>query len=196
MGVFFMFNFKKLTTKEIALAACLSAISAVLQLVHVGYQSPQFGMWIDFVAVTWIIALFLFGMRMAFVVSLVGGIIITLFAPDTWLGASMKWLASFPIWLVLGLWVIKKDSAHAYYKSFKNLLVPLLIAVVIRCLIIIPTNYFYAIPIWTGLTPMKAMVIIPWYVIALFNIVQSIVDVAIAWILVYKFRLERFASHE
>jgi riboflavin transporter FmnP len=192
-GCFFM---KKLTTKELALAAGLSAVSAVLQLVHVGYQSPQFGMWIDIVAVTWIIGLFLFGLRMAFIVSIIGAIIITLVAPDTWLGASMKWLASFPIWFVLGVWALNKGKVYGRYLVPSHIIVPLCIGILLRCLIIIPVNYFYAIPMWTGLSPEKAMVIIPWYIIALFNIIQSVVDVAIAWLLVYKFRLNRFSPDE
>jgi riboflavin transporter FmnP len=61
-------------------------------------------------------------------------------------------------------------------------------------LLVIPINYFYAIPIWTGLTPAKAMVVIPWFIIALFNIIQGIIDVGLAWLLVFKFKLERFAS--
>ena len=187
---------KKLRTKEIALAAGLATISTVLQLIHIGYQAPQFGMWIDFVAVTWIIGLFLFGPRMALIVSVMGAIMITLFAPDTWLGASMKWLASFPVWLMLGTWTLKKERSFEYYKKWQKLLIPLTIAIVIRCLIIIPMNYFYAIPIWTGLTPAKAMVIIPWQIIAIFNIAQSFVDVAVAWILVYKFGLNLFAPKE
>lgn len=183
---------RKLNAKTIALAAGLAAISAVVQLIHIGYQSPQFGMWIDFVAVTWIIGIFLFGPRMAFIVSIVGTIFITLFAPDTWLGASMKWLASFPVWLLLGFWAIKSKNTFEYYKKWKTLIIPLLIAIVIRCLIIIPANYFYAIPIWTGLTPTKAMAVIPWQIIAIFNIIQSFVDVGVAWLLVYRFGLNRF----
>jgi len=184
---------KKLKTREITFAAGLAAISTVLQLINVGYQSPQFGMWIDVVAVTWIIGVFLFGPRMAFVVSVMGAIMITLFAPDTWLGASMKWLASFPVWFLLGTWTLNKKKSFEYYKKWQRLLIPLILAIVIRCLIIIPMNYFYAIPIWTGLTPAKAMMIIPWQIIAIFNIMQSFVDVGVAWILVYKFGLNRFA---
>ena len=187
---------KRLKTREIALAAGLAAISTVVQLIHIGYQSPQFGMWIDVVAVTWIIGIFLFGPRMAFIVSIMGAIMITLFAPDTWLGASMKWLASFPVWLLLGIWTYKKGQIFEYYKKWWKFIIPLTIAIIIRCLIIIPVNYFYAIPIWTGLTPAKAMVIIPWQIIAIFNIVQSFVDVGVAWLLVYKFGLNRFASKE
>lgn len=184
----------KLTSREIAIAAGLAAFSAVAQLIHIGYQSLQFGMWIDVVSVTWIIALFLFGLRMSFIVSIIGAIIITLFAPDTWLGASMKWLASAPIWLLLGLWLIKRKKSYEYYQKFSHLLIPLIIAIVIRCLIVIPVNYFYAIPIWTGMTWEKAMMVIPWYIIALFNIVQSLLDVVFAWLLVFRFRLKRYAS--
>jgi len=185
---------KKLTTKQIALVAGLAAISTVVQLIHIGFQSPQFGMWIDIVAVTWIIGIFLFGSRMALIVSVMGAIMITLFAPDTWLGASMKWLASFPIWFLLGIWTVKRESAIKYYKKWWRLLIPLFIGIIIRCLVIIPANYFYAIPIWTGLSTAKAMVVVPWQVIALFNVVQSFVDVGVAWVLVYKFGLNRFAS--
>ncbi len=184
----------RLTTREMAIAAGLAAFSAVVQLIHIGYESPQFGMWIDIVAVTWIIGLFLFGLRVSFIVSLLGAIIITLFAPDTWLGAITKWLASFPGWFILGIWLMNKQTPYEYYKKFSHLLIPLIVAIIIRCAIIIPVDYYYAIPIWTGMSAAKAMIAIPWYIIGLFNIAQSLVDVILAWLLVYKFRLDRFAS--
>ena len=184
----------KITVKEIAIAAGLAAFSAVVQIVHIGYQSPQWGMWIDIVAVTWITAFFLFGLRMSFLVSVVGALVITLFAPETWLGASMKWIASMPMWLGLFIWLKFRNKKYNYYKNYKNLIIPLIMALAIRCLLVIPINYFYAIPIWTGLSPAKAMTIIPWYIIALFNIIQGLIDVGLAWLLVFKFKLERFSS--
>ena len=48
---------KKIKTRELAIASGLAAVSAVVQLIHIGYISPQWGMWIDIVAVTWAIAL-------------------------------------------------------------------------------------------------------------------------------------------
>jgi riboflavin transporter FmnP len=185
---------KKLKVREITIAGGLAAFSAVAQLLHFGYQSPQFGMWIDIVAVTWIIALFLFDLRMSLVVSIIGAIIITLFAPETWLGASMKWLATVPTILVFGIWIIKRGNPLKYYQKPSRLLLPLLIALLIRCLIIIPVNYFYAIPIWTGIPWQKAMIVIPWYIIAIFNVIQGILEVFLAWLLVFKFRLDRFAA--
>jgi len=183
----------KLTTRDLSIAAALAAFSAITQLIHIGYQSPQFGMWIDIVAVTWIMSLFLFDLKMSLIVSLLGALIITLFAPDTWLGASMKWLATMPIWFTLGYFSIFLKKTH-YYKKPVNLIIPLTIGLILRCLIIIPLNYYYAIPIWTGLTTFKAINLIPWYIIALFNIIQTLVDVIFAWILVYKFKLSRFSS--
>ena len=103
--------FKKMTVRELSLAAGLASISAATQLIHIGYQSPTWGMWIDVVAISWIIAFFLFGVRGSLLVSLVGALIITLFAPDTWLGASMKWIATLPTWFTLFFYVyIKKEK--------------------------------------------------------------------------------------
>ena len=186
----------KIKTHELAIASGLAAVSAVVQLIHIGYISPQWGMWIDIVAVTWAIALLLFGLRISFIVSLIGAIIITFVDPSTWLGAGMKWLASFPVLLMLGLWLINNKKPLTYYHKISHLIAPVVLGILIRCLIVIPVNYYYAIPIWTKMTPAQAMTAIPWYIIALFNIVQTILEIGLAWILVYKFRLNRYASSQ
>lgn len=90
-------NKKIFGVRELSIGAGLAAFSAVVQLIHVGYQSPQFGMWIDIVAVTWVVGYFLFGLRMSLIISVFGALMITLFAPDTWLGATMKFIASVPM---------------------------------------------------------------------------------------------------
>ena len=50
---------------------------------------------------------------------------------------------------------------------------------------------------WTGvtcgMTPEVAMTAIPWYIIAGFNAVQSVLDVVLAWVVVYTFKLNRFS---
>jgi riboflavin transporter len=182
----------KFSTRIIALSAALAAISAVTQLVHIGYRSPQWGMWIDVVAVTWIIAFFLYGFKSSFAVSAVGALVITLFAPDTWLGASMKWVATFPMYLAL--FIIMKTARNNLdlYRKPVNLIIPVILGLMIRCLVVLPLNYYYAIPIWTGMTSLQAIKAIPWYIIAGFNIVQGILDVILAWIIVFKFKLTRF----
>lgn len=187
---------KEVPMKVLVASAVLAAFSATVQLIHVGYQSPQWGMWIDIVAVSWIVAFFLYGIRSALLVSLLGSAVITLFAPDTWLGASMKLGATLPILLSLYIVMKMKKAGHTGYASFKSLIIPLIAGSILRALIVIPVNYYYAIPIWTNMTPGEAMAAIPWYIIAVFNIVQTIVDVGIAWALVYRFKLSRYASTE
>lgn len=174
----------KLSTRDIAISAGLASLSAVVQLVHIGYQSPQWGMWIDVVAVSWIIAYFLLGIRSSVLVSLVGFLIITLFAPDTWLGASMKLAATLPI---IGSISFIRDPAKPL-----RLVIPVIVGIILRCMIVLPFNYYYAIPIWTGMTSAAAMQAIPWYVIAGFNVVQTVLDVVLAWIIVYRFKLNRY----
>jgi riboflavin transporter len=183
----------KITSREIAIAAALSALSATVQLIHVGYQSPQWGMWIDVVAVSWIIAYFLFGVRLSLIVTCVGTLMITLFAPDTWLGASMKFVATVPIIISFFVWQYVRRKSISHYSTGKKTVFPLIIGIIIRCCIVIPLNYYFAIPIWTGMTPSVAMKAIPWIIIAGFNIIQSLVDVILAWMIVYKFKISRFA---
>lgn len=186
----------RLSTRVLALSGALAAISAVVQLVHIGYQSPQWGMWIDVVAVTWIIAYFLFGLRAAITVSVMGALVITLFAPDTWLGASMKWIATLPMYGSLYLFLKISQKNLSAYKNPIFLVAPIILGLVIRCLLVLPLNYYYAIPIWTGMTSVQAMKVIPWFIIAGFNIIQGIIDVFLAWIIVFRFRLSSFADWE
>jgi len=178
--------------RKIAVMSGLAALSAVLQLIHIGYQSLQFGMWIDFVAVAWIVSGLMFGGKVSFGVSLAGAFFITLFAPDTWLGALMKWTASFPMWFFPSFWlyVIRKKPDH-YRKPF-NLAVPLTMAFLARFILILPLNYFFAIPIWTGLTADQAVKTIPWFVIVIFNLIQGLLEIFLAWTLVFRFKLSRF----
>ena len=184
--------FRKFTVREIAITAGLSALSIITQLIHVGYQSPQWGMWIDVVAVGWIIAYFLFGFRLSLLVSIVGAIMITLFAPETWLGAVMKWVASVPLIIAFALVSILIKKSFHDYKNIPLLIFPFIVGIIVRCILVIPLNYYIAIPLWTGMTTAKAINAIPWYIIILFNVLQGLVDVLFAWIIVYKFKLDRF----
>lgn len=190
----YFFMIKKLTVREISIAAGLSALSIITQLIHIGYQSPQWGMWIDVVAVSWVIAYFIFGLRLSLIVSCIGALMIMVFAPETWLGAIMKLTASVPLILSFALWSYTTKKPLQQFRHIPFLIVPFLVGIVIRCLLVVPLNYYIAIPIWTGMTTAKAIEAIPWYVIVFFNTVQALIDVTFAWIIVYKFKLDRFAK--
>jgi riboflavin transporter FmnP len=182
-------------TYEITGCAALAAISAAFQIVHLGYKTP-WGMWIDIVAIPWILAFFLYREKAAFLVSIVGSILIALFDATGWLGASMKLLATIP--MLLTPWFLK-NSWNLRLKDFNKVtvIIPwIVIAVIFRGIIIIPANYYYALPIWTGWSPEKAMSMLPWWIIFSLNAVQGILEVTVAWSLVFKFRLKRFATWE
>jgi riboflavin transporter FmnP len=182
-------------TYEISACAALAAISAVVQIVHLGYMT-QWGMWVDIVAIPWMLAFFLYRGKAAFFVSIVGAIIITLVDPSTWLGAGMKWLATMPMWLIP--WIFQR-SYKLRLKDFKKLRIIvfcLILAIIVRGIIVIPFNYYFALPIWTGWSPEKAMLMLPWWIIFSLNAIQGILEVMIAWLLVFKFKLKRFATWE
>lgn len=180
---------------EITAAAALAAISAVLQFVHLGFLTP-WGMWIDLVAVSWIVAYLIYGPRVAIMVSVAGALIITLIAPSSWLGAFMKWTASAP--LILTLFLVQKGmkAKPKDLSKMRYITVALGAALLIRCALMLPLNYYFAIPIWTGMPAAQAMDVVPWWAIAGINAIQGVLEAALAWMLVYRFRLGRFSSWE
>ena len=180
-------------TYEISAGAALAAISAVVQIIHIGYLT-QWGMWIDIVAIPWILAFFLYRGRMAFLVSIIGAIIITLVAPSSWLGASMKWLATMPMLLMLLLWQKVFKLKLKDYRKMSVLIPCIIFGIILRGVIVIPFNYYYALPIWTGWTTEEAMVNLPWWIIFTLNGIQGIIEVTVAWLLVFKFKLQRYAT--
>lgn len=180
-------------SSEITASAALAAISAALQMLHVGYLSP-WGMWIDLVAVSWIIGYFIFGGRTAFAVSIVGALMITLMAPSTWLGAMMKWMATVPMFLVPLAFQKMRGFKIEDFSRLRLLLPVMILAVVIRGAIVIPVNYYIAIPIWMGWTLAESMVYVPWWAIFGINAIQGVLEVLIAWLLVFRFRLDRFRT--
>jgi riboflavin transporter FmnP len=182
-------------TYEISACAALAAISAVFQIVHLGYMT-QWGMWIDIVAIPWMLAFFLYRGKAAFFVSIVGAIIISLFDYSSWLGASMKFLSTMPMWLIP--WYFQK-SYKLHLKDFKKLRIIifcLILSIIIRGIIVIPLNYYFALPIWTGWSPEKAMLMLPWWIIFSLNAIQGTLEVMVAWLLVFKFKFKRFATWE
>ncbi|MCK5022940.1 MAG: hypothetical protein KAS04_02090 [Candidatus Aenigmarchaeota archaeon] len=176
-------------------AGILAAISAVFQIVHLGYLSP-WGMWIDLVAIPWILAYFLFGWRGALATSIVSAIIITLIAPSTWLGALMKWVATFSMWFVPFLYQKFSKLSLSDFRRPKVIAISVIFALILRGFLVIPLNYFYAIPIWTGMTPVQAIEFLPWWIIFGLNAVQGILEFSVAWMLIFRSKLERFCIWE
>jgi riboflavin transporter FmnP len=165
-----------LLTRRLAVFAALAAISALFQLLHIGFKT-QWGMWIDIVAVPWIVAYFLFGIRGGLTVSLVGSIIITL-----------MFLVLYGVTLIF-----KKNITQ--FKKLRNIILPVLVAISLRGILMFFFNYYFALPIWIpGKTSIELMNIFPWYIIVGINAVQGVIDVVFAWILVFPYKLSRFSQ--
>lgn len=175
--------------RELTLYGALAALSAAAQLLHIGYQT-QWGMWIDVVGVSWIMAYMLFGLRGGLIVSTVGAIIISLVAPETWLGATAKYIATVPVILVLDLFVRFFHIKRQDYRDVKKLIGPVIAAVFIRGIIMFFFNYSFALHIWIpGKTSAELMMVIPPFIVIGINGIQTLLDVFLAWALLYPGKL-------
>lgn len=171
--------------------ALLAALGAVFQIVHIGVPTA-WGMWVDIVAVPILLALFLFDLKHSLAVAVLIALILTIAAPSGFIGAIMKFVATLPMFLVLGL-----GAKYRGWKlsDLKVLVVLTAIALVVRSALVVPFNYYWALPTFFNLPTEQALQFVPWWIMVGLNTVQGIVEVAIAWVLAYRFKLvERYGS--
>jgi len=245
--VFFM---KKIN--EITIVALFSALCAVLEISPLKIAT-QWGMKIDLVAVPILMAFFLFGFRVALETSIVMFFALSIISPAGFIGATMKWMATVPMFIVptllsmkpsevknqkllaaLGVlmstialivlfgilflllknkeiishflvaisciafyfsfWILTRNYEFRDTKIFENVyfvLTALILAIIVRGITTTVVNYYFAIPVFFGISTEEAFQWIPWYVIMGLNAIQSIVDAGGAWILVFKTGISR-----
>ena len=100
---------------DLVVIAMLGALAAVFQIVHGVIGIPTgFGMTVDLVAVPVILAFFLFGLEHSLWVLLIASFVITLIAPDSWLGASMKFMATIPMVLVPAFYILARNKKVSF----------------------------------------------------------------------------------
>lgn len=174
-------------------AGMLAAVSIVFQIVHIGYQSP-WGMWVDLVAIPWILAYFLFGFRGSLITAAVSSIIIALVAPSGLVGASMKFLATLPMFFVPAVIVYLSKLKIKDIEKTRWFIIILVSSVIIRGIFVLPVNYYFAIPVFFGMSPEQAIAFVPPLVMFGLNAIQGVVDFAIAWMLAFRFKLTRFGT--
>ena len=178
-------------TKKIIYASMFAALSIVFQLSP--FWPTTWGMRIDFVAVPWIIVLFLFGLDVALVTAVITSLLIAFITPSSWLGASAKLLATLPILLIVGLYLIKgRTLKHNKFQQF--LWFFLAISIVVRAVLMVFFNYYFALPIWLHKSIDEVMVAIPWWMIVVPNIIQSIIEFGIAWLVVFKTKIRKLRT--
>jgi len=174
-------------------AGMLAAISVVFQIVHIGYQSP-WGMWIDLVAIPWILAYLIFGFRGSLITAAVSSIIIAMVAPSGLVGASMKFIATIPMLFVPALIIHLSKLKIGDIKKMRWFVTVLVSSVVVRGLFVLPVNYYFAIPAFFGMSPEQAMEFVPPVIMFGLNAIQGLVDFAVAWMLAFRFKLARVVT--
>lgn len=134
-------------------AAVLASLSVVLQILPPFFLTP-FYMRIDLVAVPWMLAWMLFGVRSALLSLLISVPLVGVLGPFAggWVGAIMKSVSS--------LWMFIIPAAFAHRFGMERLLanrqlyaISGIAAIAVRDVATIVFNLYFAIPVFFGMTP-------------------------------------------
>ena len=176
-----------------ALAIVFDVLSDMLPL-----RAP-WGMKIDFVGTVWVLAYFLYDLPVALPVSAITALYITLFMSTGFVGATMKFIATIPMFLIPALVSYLPFFSNRSSKIFNNLFLTgglCILANIVRLLLATVVNYYWAVPLWTGIPTdqildvmfngsFKAFIVF----VSGMNVVQGIVDIVIPWMLAFKLKL-------
>jgi riboflavin transporter FmnP len=154
---------------------------------------------IDFVGTVWVLAYFLHGVSVALPVSIITTLYITVFSPTGFVGAAMKFIATTPMFLipaaVLYLPLFSHRSSTLFNKSLL-MIVLCVLANAVRLLATTAVNYYWAIPLWTGIPTNEVLATMfndSWAAFIAFvagmNVLQGIVDLFVPWLLAFKLKL-------
>jgi riboflavin transporter FmnP len=170
--------------KIIIQAAMLAALSIVLYFVP--SIPTEWGMSLDFVAIPWLISLLLLGGWGGFLTAIVSSGILSVTAASGWLGMLAKFLATgtFMLAIVAFRWHFKKLTP-------KVLLAAFVAGVILRCAVMVFSNYYYFLPIWMNITAVEAIAQFPAWVIIAPNLIQSVIDMVIPVYLLFGTKLRK-----
>ncbi|MBS7643426.1 hypothetical protein KEJ26_02430 [Candidatus Bathyarchaeota archaeon] len=179
--------------------AIMAALSIIFELI------PSFrvfwGMKIDFVGVIWVLAFFLYGLYEALCVSAITTIFILIYSPTGFVGATMKFVATVPMFLVPAGLLYLPFFTERTSKAFNRvpiIVVACILSVVVRIAVCSFVNYYWAVPLFLGI-PSSAVLekfggsILGFVAfVAGMNLLQGIVDVIVPWFLAFKVRLAEY----
>ena len=160
---------------------------------------------LDFIAVPWIIAFLLFGLKSGLLTSTIGFLGIFFFSEEAFpvVGATMKFSATIPLIIVPAL-VLKFTRSKSSSESFavkKVYVFSMAMAIVVRCLVTMFLNYYWAVPFMYNLKPsdvpgtfnfffwgdpLSSNPLIYYILgVSLWNTWQGVVDAVVSWFVVY-----------
>lgn len=178
----------------IASIAIMSSLAIILDLIP-SLRVP-WGMKIDFVGTIWVLSYFLYGLSVAFPVSIITTSFIIVFSTTGFIGATMKFIATIPMFLtlegLLRLPFFSKRTAKAFNKTI-TMLIGVTLATFIRIGVCCLANYYWAVPIWVGpdfLTNLFGGSILAFIIyVTGMNLLQGIVDIVVPWFLAFKAKI-------
>ncbi len=196
------------SVRELAASALLGALSIFFVFLP-DVRLPWGMAALDFIAVPWIIALLLFGLKAGFLTSVMGTLGIFFFSEELvpLIGATMKFSASIPL-VIIPAAIFGFSRFRLYNEGVKMKRVyafSMGIAIVVRCFVAMLLNYYWAIPLMFGINPVDVPASFNWFFwgsemnpnlltfyvlgISLWNTWQGIIDVVVAWLVVYPTKL-------
>jgi len=170
--------------KLLVTAGMLAGLSIALEFSPLLYKFGDIK--IDLVGVPWLIATMLLGLAGGLLTSVVTTLVMCLLTPTGWVGAFMKFMATVPMVLLLGIVIWR------FGYSIKPMLAAFIAALAIRCVGMVFLNYYFAMPVFWNI-PVEQAVQYPAWLLIIPNAILSAIEFSAAYLLVFKTRLrERF----
>jgi len=140
-------------TIKIAGAAVLAALSVIIQILPPLFVTPWF-MRIDFVAIPWVLCWIFFGFDASILSLLISVPIVGGLGPFAggWVGAIMKSVASIWMFVVPAFFAWKIGGIKRFLESKWLYVAVGVLAIVIRSVVTVLFNFYFAIPIFFGMT--------------------------------------------
>jgi len=195
------------SSREIALITTLGSLS-ILMVFAPDIRLPWGMAALDFIAVPWIVAFLLLGLKGGLLTSVIGFLAIFFFSEETYphIGATMKFSATIPMILIPALILsLPKFKYSGESLGVKRVYAFLMVAgIIVRCLVTMFLNYYWAIPAMFGLKPYEVPASFNWFFwgksmnpvlmyyllgVSLWNTWQGTVDAVLSWLVVYPTKL-------
>lgn len=139
---------------KIAGAAVLAALAGIMQSLPPVFFTPWF-MRVDFVAIPWVLCWILFGFDAALLSLVISLPLVGFVGPFAGglVGLTMKGVASVWMFAIPALVVWRTGGSKSFVLNKRLFLVAGLLALLVRAVVTVFFNFYFALPLFYGMTP-------------------------------------------